>query len=109
MTLSRYDDRVEAPQGVTPQVILGGHHIGEGLGNTWPRLLGYNRVIPKPSAEIIATVGEDVLIAAGSYGKGRSVAFTSDCGPHWAPPGFVEWEGYARLWDQIVSWTTGRP
>ena len=51
----------------------------------------------------------DVLIVAGSYGTGRSVAFTSDCGPHWAPPSFVEWVGYARLWDQIVSWTTGRP
>lgn len=109
VALSRYDDRVEAPQGVTPRVALRGHHIGEGIGDSWPRLLGYNRVTPKPEAEIIAKVGDDVLIAAGGFGKGRAVAFTSDCGPHWAPPGFVEWDGYATLWNQIVSWTTGRP
>jgi len=109
VTLSRYDDRVEMPQGIAPEVVIAGHQIGVGLGSQWPRLLGYNRVTAKPGAEVVAKVGEDVLIAAGSYGKGRSVAFTSDCGPHWAPPSFVEWVGYARLWDQIVSWTTGRP
>lgn len=109
VTLLREDDRVEAPQGIAPRVVLKGHHIGEGLGDSWPRLLGYNRVVAKPTAEVVATVGADVLIAAGGFGKGRAVAFASDCGPHWAPPGFVEWNGYAPLWDQIVSWTTGRP
>ena len=109
VTLSPYDDRVEMPQGITPQVVLKDHRIGEGLGDTWPRLLGYNRVAAKPTAEVVARVGGDVLVAAGSFGSGRSVAFTSDCGPHWAPPSFVEWVGYARLWDQIVSWSTGRP
>ena len=28
--------------------------------------------------------------------RAASVAFTSDCGPHWAPPPFVDWTGYAR-------------
>lgn len=109
VTLMRSDDRVEAPQGVTPEVIMAGHQIGAGLGSTWPHLLGYNRVTARPTTEVVAKVGDDVLIAAGGFGKGRSVAFTSDCGPHWAPPGFVEWEGYAPLWNQIVNWTTGRP
>ena len=51
-----------------------------------PMLLGYNRVSPKAGAALVASVGGDQLIVAGSFGKGRSVAFTSDCGPHWAPP-----------------------
>ena len=109
VTLSRYDDRVEMPQGIAPEVAIAEHQIGAGLGSKWPRLLGYNRVTARPGAEVVAKVGDDVLIAAGSFGAGRSVAFTSDCGPHWAPPSFVEWVGYARLWDQIVSWSTGRP
>lgn len=109
VTLMRSDDRVEAPQGVTPTVAMGGHPIVAGLGDAWPHLLGYNRVTAKTGAEVVARAGEDVLIAAGSFGKGRSVAFASDCGPHWAPPAFVEWKGYARLWNQMVSWTTGRP
>ena len=63
---------------------------------------------PKPGAAIVATVGDDPLIVAGAFGKGRSVAFTSDCGPHWAPPPFVEWAGYRQLWPQIAAWAAGR-
>ena len=103
VTLSRHDDRIECPQSVAPSVVVG-HPIVEGLGTDWPYLLGYNRVVAKAGAEVIVRVGDDPLIAAWSYGKGRAVAFTSDCGPHWAPPPFVEWRGYDRLWGQIADW-----
>ena len=89
------DDRCEAPQGVKPHVVFANHPIVAGLPRSWPRLLGYNRFSPKPRSSIVAQVGEDPLIVAGAFGKGRSVAFASDCGPHWAPPEFVDWEGYA--------------
>lgn len=107
VTLSRYDDREENPQGITPIVADKSHPIVAGLEENWPVLLGYNRVTPKPDGALVATVGDDPLIVAGTYGKGRSVAFTSDCGPHWAPLPFVEWTGYARLWPQIVNWAAG--
>ena len=67
-------------------------------------LLGYNRVRPKPQATVVAEAGLDPLLAVWEFGRGRGVTFASDCGPHWAPPGFVEWEGYARLWQGIVGW-----
>ncbi|MGO4563341.1 glutamine amidotransferase [Mesorhizobium sp. 2RAF21] len=82
-----------------------GHPAVAGLGSSWPHLLGYNRVSMKPEGELVASVGKDPLIACGSFGKGRSVAFTSDCAPHWAPEAFVTWDGYAKLWQQITSWT----
>lgn len=104
VTLMRTDDRVEAPQGVTPLAIRTEHPIIAGVTGEWPHLLGYNRVTAKPSATVVATAGDDVLIAAGGFGKGRSVAFTSDCGPHWAPPDFVEWPGYTWLWNGIANW-----
>jgi uncharacterized membrane protein len=107
VTLDRNDDRVESPQGVAPQVALASHPIVAGLDGTWPDLLGYNRVMQKPGTDLVASVGADPLIVAGSFGKGRSVAFTSDCGPHWAPPPFVEWPGYATLWAQIANWVSG--
>jgi uncharacterized membrane protein len=44
----------------------------------------------------------------GEYGAGRSAAFTSDIAPHWAPPPFLGWDGYARLFDQLVRWLAGR-
>jgi uncharacterized membrane protein len=109
VTLSRYDDRVECPQGVAPAVVSTTHPIVAGLAGAWPALLGYNKVTPKPGTTLVAKVGDDPLIVAGQFGRGRSVAFTSDCGPHWAPPPFVDWPGYARLWSQIANWAAGRP
>ena len=108
VTLSRHDDRVESPAGAMPRVVDPGHPIVADLEAEWPILLGYNRVSAKSGATTIATVGDDPLLVAGMFGKGRSVAFTSDCGPHWAPPEFVEWPGYARLWSQIVAWASAR-
>ena len=108
VVLESGDDRSEQPQGIKPLVIDESHPIVSGVGSDWPILLGYNRVAPKTDSTVIVQVGEDPLIVAGSIGKGRSVAFTSDCGPHWAPPAFVEWSGYARLWQQIVGWVSGK-
>ena len=101
------DDRAEFPQGVTPHVEAKDHPVVAGLGNAWPHLLGYNRVSMKAESKLVASVGADPLIACGSFGKGRSVAFTSDCAPHWAPEVFITWEGYNKLWQQLVSWSAG--
>ncbi|MDX2939716.1 hypothetical protein P1P92_46565 [Streptomyces ipomoeae] len=29
--------------------------------------------------------------------------------PHWAPPGFLAWDGYPVLWDRLVRWLSGEP
>ncbi len=105
--LSRHDDRAETPQGIVPETVDASHPITAGLGDDWPMLLGYNRVAAKPGCAVLAKVGDDPLIVAGAFGRGRAVAFTSDCGPHWAPPPFVEWSGYKRLWSQIAGWAGG--
>jgi uncharacterized membrane protein len=105
--IDRFDDRRENPQGIEPRIVAE-HPIVTGLPGPWPALLGYNKLTPKEGANIVAAVGEDPLIVAGNFGKGRAVAFASDCGPHWAPPPFVEWTGYARLWQQIADWSAGR-
>ena len=107
VALSYHDDRVECPEGVAPAVTDADHPIVGDLREEWPRLLGYNRVTVKAGAALVASVGNDPLIVAGTFGKGRGVAFTSDCGPHWAPPPFVEWSGYGRLWAQITGWAAG--
>jgi uncharacterized membrane protein len=107
VTIEAGDDRVERPEGVAPGVTDKNHPIVRGLDTAWPRLLGYNRFAAKAGATVVARAGDDPLIVAGGFGKGRSVAFASDCGPHWAPPPFVEWEGYAPLWRQIAGWAAG--
>lgn len=103
-----YDDRVEAPEGVAVTVAAPEHPTVTDAPGTWPDLLGYNRVITKPSAVEVASVGPDPLIAVAEVGAGRSAVFTSDVAPHWAPPEFMGWEHYHRLWAGIVGWTAGR-
>ena len=105
------DDRVEVPEGFKPVVTSDpGHAILAGLGQDWPLLLGFNEVTLKPGAQVLATVSSDYgalpLLVAGSYGEGRTLAWTSDIGPHWLPPEFCAWEGYAKLWTNALTWAT---
>lgn len=104
VTMRPGDDRLEAPQGLFPIVQME-HEIVQGIEGAWPSLLGLNAVSADTESQIIASAGGHPLLVAGSFGKGRSVAFTSDCSPHWAPPEFVAWEYYGRLWNQIVEWS----
>ncbi|SDA64077.1 glutamine amidotransferase [Mesorhizobium qingshengii] len=107
------DDRVEVPEGYAP-VVVGpqNHPILKGLGKDWPILLGFNEVTVKDGAEVLATVSSDYrslpLLVTGKYGKGRTVAWTSDVGPHWLPPGFIAWNGYKTLFEQMLGWATAR-
>lgn len=104
-----YDDRIEAPQGIAPELTTPDHPaIGKTPGD-WPVLLGYNRTIAKPGSTTIATVGGDPLLVVGSHGNGRTVAFTSDLAPHWAPPVFLRWDGYPVLWTALLDWACGSP
>jgi uncharacterized membrane protein len=97
------DDRVELPGGAEPKVVAS-HDIVADLADTWPALLGLNEVTAKVDATVIAECAGYPLVVAGHYGAGRSAVFTSDIAPHWAPPGFLAWDGYPRLWDQFVRW-----
>ena len=105
--LSRFDDRAENPQGIVAQVVAD-HPILAGVSGDWPALLGYNRAALRAGADLIVSVDGDPLVAAQTFGKGRGVVFSSDCGPHWAPPPFVDWAGYAPLWNGICDWAAGK-
>ncbi len=101
----RTDDRAEHPEGARVLVSEPGHSALGGVGDAWPDLLGYNKTIAKSDAEVLASVNGDPLVAIGHAGKGRTAVFTSDMSPHWAPPPFMEWDGYAPLWRALSDWT----
>jgi len=104
--LQSNDDRVECPEGIIPVVVDNSHEMVAGLDKQWPALLGYNRLSAKADAQTLVSVGKDPLLVAGIYGKGRTVAFASDCSPHWAPIAFCEWKGYNKLFQQLISWAS---
>ncbi len=103
-----YDDRVEAPAGVTPTVATEGHPILAETPADWPYLLGYNRLVPD-GGETVLTVGRDPLLVVDEHGAGRTAAFASDCSPHWGSPEFMAWSGYGPFWDGLLSWLGARP
>jgi uncharacterized membrane protein len=108
-----YDDRIEAPEGIVAEVVMPGHPVVDGMPTPWPALLGVNEVMAKqrPDIEVIARLpagqGGHPLLVAGRHGRGRTLAWTSDIGPHWLPNSFVEWPGYKQLWVQALRWLTG--
>lgn len=102
-----YDDRVETPEGVVPEVRQQ-HPVLDGLGTPWPYFLGYNRLVAKPEASVLLSVGDDPFLAVSSHGRGRVAAFASDCSPHWGSPAFMEWPGYGPFWNQLMRWLAGR-
>lgn len=105
--IHRWDDRVEAPQGVSGALTGAEHPVTAGLDADWPILLGYQQLVAKEDATVLAEVEGDPLLVVREVGEGRTLAFASDVSPHWAPQEFMEWAGYATMFDQAMSWLAG--
>jgi uncharacterized membrane protein len=107
------DDRVEVPEGFVAEVTPEGvdHPALTGVPAPWPPLLGYNRFTAKPGSTTLVRRehprGADPILVVGQSGQGRTAAFASDLAPHWAPPEFVDWPGYPRLWLSLLAWLAG--
>jgi len=108
VTVSPYDDRVEVVSGFRFEIVDPAHPAVAGLD--WDSaaftLCGYNRVMLKPDAHLVARYRDDPMIATGAYRRGRTAIFASDFAPHWAGD-FPRWEGYATFWTQMLRWLAG--
>ena len=108
------DDRVEIPEGCEPVVDAPDHPLLSGVPEDWPYLLGVNevevkegdgieRVLSLPEAQ-----GELPLLVTGRHGEGRTLAWMSDMSEHWLPSPFLAWEGYDRLFGNMIDWCARR-
>lgn len=84
--LQASDDRSERPQGIWPEIVDPSHPTVAGL-TEWLHFLGFNKSTLRPDAHLVARFGDQPFIAVHETGDGRSGVFSSDCGPHWCPPG----------------------
>ncbi|MCL4394996.1 MAG: glutamine amidotransferase [Chloroflexi bacterium] len=102
------DDRIEAPEGAHVQVLLPNHPILSGIPlDGLPIFMGYNKTAPS-GGELLAVIGEekDPFLACAKVGRGRVVALTSDCAPHWGSD-MVRWPHYRQFVDQVIRWLVG--
>ncbi|MEM7145711.1 MAG: VWA domain-containing protein [Verrucomicrobiota bacterium] len=74
-----------------------------------PPLLGYVKTNRKATAQVpLVTDHGEPLLAHWRFGLGKVTAFTSDCKSRWAPLWVGRWDGYSRIWAQILR-ETARP
>lgn len=107
VSIHTFDDRVETPEGVVPGIVQPEHPVVRGIQGPWPALLGLNELVLKDGADLIARAGDYPLLAAAARGRGRTLAWASDIGPHWCPEAFTRWPGYAQLWKNAITWLAG--
>jgi uncharacterized membrane protein/Mg-chelatase subunit ChlD len=88
------------------------HEMIQGLEAAFPPVAGFVLTTVKESSlvEVVLTsplpVNEEnaTILAAWTYGLGKTVAFTTDAGERWANA-WTGWENYARFFSQMVRWS----
>jgi uncharacterized membrane protein len=99
-----YDDREEHPEGIEIALDLSPHPLVADFPKKWPPILGYNKLIAKSDAEVVVQYHNDPILSLRRVGKGSTVAWASDCAPHWLPVEFCEWEYNKLLWKRVLDW-----
>ena len=111
VTIHPWDDRIEIPEGVVPER-CGSHPVLDSFVPGMPSILGLNEVVAKADADVLlrlpADEGGHPLLAVGSFGEGRSAAWTTDIGPHWLPLDVLDWPGFAPLMRALLGWLARR-
>ena len=110
-----YSDGLEAPEGLSPEIVAGrdAHPILRDIGGAFPLIMGLNKVVLGAVASDLILLcrhreKERPLLACQQYGKGRSIAWMSDIGPHWLSRSFLNWQYYGQFMANMVSWASGR-
>lgn len=100
------EDLRESTEGFQAESLLPAHPILNNIDlSTMPPILGFNRVKPRPGCEVLADWKREdsPAIAVGQFGRGRTLAYTSDPAPHWGC-NFVFWEQYGTFWRNACRW-----
>ncbi len=106
---SDFEDLVESTEGFTARVSPEGQAVFTGLDfDTFPPILGYNQVAPRPDCPVLLTVAQtgDPLVTVGRFGRGQTLAYMSDPAPHWGC-NFVFWPQYAPFWLACLHYLLG--
>jgi uncharacterized membrane protein len=105
-----YSDGLEVPEGLAATLLEPTHPIFDGIEEPLPPILGLNKLDFRgdDTSTLLAVCqyrGRDwPLLAVRTFGKGRSVIWSTDVGPHWLSRDFLGWHHYGTLMTNIVRW-----
>lgn len=90
------------------------HEILQGIPRELPPIKGYVMTEAKdsPLVEVVLRAsqpvgkgsGSNTIMAAWTYGLGRTVAFTTDVGVRWATA-WDDWDDYGKFFSQMIRWS----
>ena len=109
-----HSDGLEAPEGLQSSLIDPSHAIFAGIDEPLPPILGLNKLEFRndPSSRLLAVSHYRgvvwPLLAVRDYGKGRSVIWSTDIGPHWLSAEFLGWRHYGKLMANMVKFVSGK-
>lgn len=100
----------EPPGGATPQITLR-HPVLEGIDNPLPPISGFvlTEVKQSPLTQVLIRSpspeqqDNQTILAAWTYGLGRTAVMTTDTGKRWATD-WPTWNGYDKFYSQLVRW-----
>lgn len=104
-----HSDGIEAPEGLVA-VTVAAHPIVQSTPPEWPPVLGMNQVILRTTPDTILLAEAEhrgarlPVLAVRQFGAGRTLAFTTDIGPHWMSQEFLASRWYGDLMRAMVRW-----
>ncbi|SCJ81913.1 glutamine amidotransferase [Neobittarella massiliensis] len=98
------DDRQEHPEGIMLHCDADKSELLRGMPAQSSYLLGYNKLIPKPQAQVLIDYQGDPMLACWECGEGRVFTWASDCAPHWMPVEFCESDFNKTMWRNMTAW-----
>lgn len=101
----------ENENGIGVEIIGATHEVLQGINNPPPPITGLVMTTLKenPLVEVALLSQEPAdeknatLLAAWTYGLGRTAVVTTDAGAKWASS-WTEWESYEKLYSQLIRW-----
>jgi hypothetical protein len=96
---------------VSPQIVTD-HEIVRGLEDSFPPISGFVLTSVKVNSQVEVILRSPLpseatnstVLAAWTYGLGKTVAFTTDVGQRWAAD-WTSWSEYDRFFSQMVRWS----
>ena len=100
-------DEPAVERDLTPVQERGSELLAGFAVRSYPALRGYIETELKRGAHLDLYIPREErkapLLASWRFGKGKTVAFTSDLEGRWTKS-WIQWEGLQKFWDKILGW-----